>query len=153
MQLPQRLDDHVSMALGVIALEAEQARRNIAEARGKLDERGPRAVVQVLAVDRGAALDVAGPIPIAVRLGVAERPHVDVRNAGLAQRPAQGRLRAAGPSRERQLPNVDDALDAGVGKLRDRLVARAAWYPTVNSMIVMIGTLALPVGTAAIDMT
>jgi hypothetical protein len=46
------------MALGVVALEAEQARRVLVEALGKLDGRGPRSVVQMLAVDRRPTLDI-----------------------------------------------------------------------------------------------
>lgn len=38
-QLLERLGDHVSVALGVVALETEEARGTIAEAVGEFDER------------------------------------------------------------------------------------------------------------------
>lgn len=79
-QLMQRVDNHVAMTFRMVALDAEQAQRLLAEARRQLDERRPRPVVEVLAVDGGAALDVACPIALAAVL--LEEPLTDLRVDG-----------------------------------------------------------------------
>ena len=39
LHLMERLDDHVAVALGMVALEAEKARGAVPEAVGEFDER------------------------------------------------------------------------------------------------------------------
>src|SRR5579875_320132 len=97
-QLLQLFDNHVSMACSVVALEAEQARQIRAQAMRELDQRRSRSVVQVPTVDRCAALDIAGPVALPNRLRVAQRLHVQILDASLAQRVAERRLREASSS-------------------------------------------------------
>src|SRR4051812_5619260 len=79
-QGPQLVDDDVAVADGVVALEAEQA--GAIGCGAECFERCARiTVAQALAVDGRAAGDVAAAVAVAVRLGVAERAHVLVRDA------------------------------------------------------------------------
>ena len=69
----------------------------------------------MLAVDRCAARDVARPVELAVWLRVSERPDVDVFDFDLAQRVTERGLGEPPASRERQLVDVDQPLDASGG--------------------------------------
>src|SRR5829696_2661244 len=121
--LREPLGDDAAMALGGLALEAEEADRLPA---GKLGQRFElrlrRAGRELLAEDPMHALGIAGPGGFAAGFRRAEVDEVPVADLCLGKVVAQLVLREALLARERDGAHVGDGPDAGVVERREEAV-------------------------------
>lgn len=124
VQFDEILNDHVAVTDLMIPLEAEQADTGLIQLAGQCEQTLPRAILQSLAINLGATLDIARPVPISILFRIAERTDVAVLNVLPGQCFTKCRLREAPFSRKRQLPDIDQPLDPGLDEITEKLIDR-----------------------------